>query len=57
MQKISNSSEHLLSLISDVLDISRIENGKPVYTPVPTELYSAADKVRDIIQGLTGEKN
>ena len=56
LQKISNSSEHLLSLISDVLDISRIENGKPVYTPVPTELYSAADKVRDIIQGLTGEK-
>ena len=56
LQKISNSSEHLLSLISDVLDISRIENGKPVYTPVPTELYSAADTVRDIIQGLTGEK-
>ena len=56
LRKISNSSEHLLSLISDVLDISRIENGKPVYTPVPTELYSVADKVRDIIQGLTGEK-
>ncbi len=56
LQKISNSSEHLLSLISDVLDISRIENGKPVYTPVPTELYSVADRVRDIIQGLTGEK-
>ena len=56
MQKISNSSEHLLSLISDILDISRIENGKPVYTPVPTELYSVADRVRDIIQGLTGEK-
>ena len=56
LQKISNSSEHLLSLISDVLDISRIENGKLVYTPVPTELYSVADRVRDIIQGLTGEK-
>ena len=36
LQKIKLSSNHLLSLINDVLEMSRIESGKVELMPVPT---------------------
>ena len=56
LQKIIISSKHLLSLISDVLDLSRIEDGKATYQPVPTDLYEMIDEVSDIIEGIVAEK-
>lgn len=57
LQKIMTSSKHLMSLINDVLDLSRIENGKAVYTPVPTDLCAINQEVMDINQGFVSEKN
>lgn len=56
LKKIMTSSKHLLTLISDVLDISRIENKKEIYTPVSTDLFKITDDVKAIIQGLAIEK-
>ncbi|MDO4517435.1 MAG: transporter substrate-binding domain-containing protein [Bacillota bacterium] len=52
LEKISDSSEHLLTLINDVLDISRIESGKTQYTPAPVDITTVTDAVLDITNGF-----
>ena len=56
LKKIMISSNHLLTLISDVLDISRIENKKEIYKYKPTDLGKITNDVKAIIQGLAIEK-
>ncbi len=53
LEKINESSEHLLTLINDVLEISRIENGKVKIEPLLTNISDVVDEVSDIIRGLT----
>lgn len=48
--KITQSSGHLLSLINDVLDMSRIEAGKMILEDRPENLSEILHGVRDIIQ-------
>ena len=57
LEKISESSEHLLTLINDVLDISRIESGKTKFNPVPVDLSAIADVVLDITRGFLANRN
>lgn len=38
LEKIDESSEHLLSLINDILDLTSIESGKVNYNPVPADV-------------------
>ena len=45
LRKISLSGNHLLTLINDILDISRVESGRTVLNPVPFD-------VRDMVSGL-----
>ena len=52
LEKIRESSEHLLTLINDVLDISRIESGKTSYHPVPVDITTVTDGVLDITRGF-----
>ena len=49
--KIRQSSEYLMSLINDVLDISRIESGKLEYKPMPIKLTEVTDTVIAIAKG------
>ncbi len=48
--KISQSSNHLLSLINDVLDMSRIESGNVVIEEKPESLSEILQELRNIIQ-------
>ena len=48
LDKIEASSSHLLALINDVLEMSRIESGKMELMPVPTDLRQVMGEVRDL---------
>ena len=50
LKKISTSSQHLLSLINDVLDMSRIESGKVKIEEKTVHLPDLVHDVRSIIQ-------
>ncbi len=50
LTKISQSSSHLLSLINDVLDMSRIESGKMSLTESEENLAEIIHMVRSIIE-------
>ena len=57
LEKISNSSEHLLTLINDVLDISRIESGKIKFAPIPTDIRAVTETVLNIMHGFLSNRN
>jgi len=56
LQKISVSSQHLLSLINDVLDMSRIESGKVVIEEAEVHLPDVIHDLRTIIQANIAAK-
>ncbi len=52
LEKIRQSSDYLMSLINDVLDISRIESGKVAYTPESVNISDVTDTVLAVAHGL-----
>ena len=56
LKKINNSAKHLLTLINDVLEISRIESGKMTANPTCTNLPAMLDEVVDIAQGFIANR-
>lgn len=57
LDKISDSSEHLLMLINDVLDISRIESGKIQFSPLPVDITEIAETVANVTCGFLSNRN
>ena len=57
LHKIELSSRHLLGLINDVLDISKIESGKMALNIEPSSLREAMDCIVNIIQPQVKAKN
>ncbi len=56
LRKITTSSNHLLSLINDVLDMSRIESGRVKIEENPVHLPDVLHDLRTIIQGSIAAK-
>jgi PAS domain S-box-containing protein len=50
LHMVRNSSQHLLTLINDVLDISRIEAGEMTLAEEPFDVTQAVEKVVDIMR-------
>ncbi|MBR7024610.1 MAG: amino acid permease [Selenomonadaceae bacterium] len=48
LDKIEASNNHLLSLINDILDMSRIESGKMELDPQESNLVKALNEVKDL---------
>ena len=57
LTKISTSSTHLLSLINDILDMSRIESGTVKLEEKPLYIPDLLQDLRTMVQGLVGTKN
>ena len=57
LEKIMQSSDYLMSLINDVLDISRIESGKIKYEPVPCDITEITDTVLSVAHGFLQGRN
>ena len=57
LSKISTSSMHLLSLINDILDMSRIESGTVKLDEKPVHIPDLLHDLRTMIQGLVNAKN
>lgn len=57
LEKIMKSSDYLMSLINDVLDISRIESGKIKYEPVPCDITGITDTVLAVAHGFLQGRN
>lgn len=55
--KIMISSQHLLSLINDVLDMSRIESGKMKIEEKPLSVLELADDIHTILQSSVYTKD
>ncbi|MGA3124349.1 MAG: PAS domain S-box protein [Polyangiaceae bacterium] len=53
---ILDSSRHLLQLINDVLDLSKVESGKMDFRPEHLDLGKVVGEVRDILRGLASTK-
>ena len=57
MGKIEGSSQHLLALINDVLEMSRIESGKQELEEIETDLNKVMDSMRDMFSTQMSEKH
>ena len=57
LRKIALSSDHLLGLINDVLDISKIESGKMALNIEPVSLREVMDCIVNIMQPQVKAKN
>jgi len=57
LHKIGLASNHLLTLINDILDISKVESGKLTMNPVTFSMVECAENLINISQPMVKEKN
>ena len=57
LRKISIASNHLLTLINDILDISKVESGKLKLSPLTFSLEETVENLVTVSQPMIKEKN
>lgn len=56
LQKIDSSSKHLVSLINDILDMSRIESGRMVINHEPMDIREVINSCASIAESLLAQR-
>ena len=57
LRKISLASDHLLTLINDILDISKVESGKLKMSPLTFSIVETVENLVNLSQPMVKEKN
>ena len=57
LRKISMASKHLLTLINDILDISKVESGKLNLSPLTFSIVETVENLVNLSQPMIKEKN
>ena len=57
LRKISLASDHLLTLINDILDISKVESGKLKLSPLTFSIVETVENLVNLSQPMVKEKN
>ncbi|HEX3583404.1 MAG TPA: ATP-binding protein [Thermoanaerobaculia bacterium] len=57
LQSILSSGQHLLSIINDILDLSKVEAGKMEIFPETFPVRSAIESVAQVMRGMAARKN
>ena len=57
LRKISLASSHLLTLINDILDISKVESGKLNLSPLTFSIVETVQNLMNLSQPMVKEKN
>ena len=57
LTKIGTSSQHLLSLINDVLDMSKLESDEVVLEEIPFNLSNISKEIFVVIEQIAAEEN
>jgi two-component system, sensor histidine kinase and response regulator len=56
VSKIQQSGQHLLAIIDDILDVSKVEAGKLTLEHIPFELANVLDQVVNVVGGKASAK-
>ena len=56
LEKIGNSAQHLLSIINDILDMSRIESGRVLLHKVEFSFNAMMEQINTMVRSQAGEK-
>lgn len=57
LQSVVSSGSLLLALLNDILDLSKIEAGKMIISPRPTDMISIIEEMKLLFKGKANEKN
>ena len=57
LRKISLASNHLLTLINDILDVSKVESGKLTLNPLTFSIVETVENLVNLSQPMIKEKN